>query len=63
MLPTTTPPLSKALFQLTPKSWRLIVALAVKLALAFGPFPEQSQRAFTVTEVSAQLQTRGDVQK
>jgi hypothetical protein len=40
MLPTTTPPLSKVLFQLTPKSWQLIVALAVKPALAFGPFPE-----------------------
>ena len=70
MLPRTTPPLSKVLFQLTPKSWRLIVALAVKPALAFGPFPEQSQRVFTVntilghlTEVPAQLQTRGDVQK
>jgi hypothetical protein len=42
VISTTTPPLSKVLFQLTPKSWRLIVALAVKPALAFGRFPEQS---------------------
>ena len=42
MLPTTTPPLSKVLFQLTPKSWRLIVALAVKPALAFGPLSTPS---------------------
>jgi len=27
MLPTTTPPLSNVLFQLTPKLWRLIVAV------------------------------------
>src|SRR5690242_15479097 len=33
MLPP--PPLSNLLFQLTPKSWRLIVVLAVKPALSF----------------------------
>src|SRR5262249_26558482 len=37
VLPRTTPLLSKVLFQLTPKSWRLIVALAVKPALV--PYP------------------------
>jgi hypothetical protein len=70
MLPTTTPPLSKVLFQLTPKSWRLIVVLAVRPALAFGRFPEQSPPSLYgqhhlghLTAVPAQLQTRGDVQK
>jgi hypothetical protein len=70
VISTTTPPLSKVLFQLTPKSWRLIVALAVKPALAFGRFPEQSPPSLYgqhhlghLTEVPAQLRTRSDVQK